>query len=143
VEEYQLKAKFLTGLPQELELFETLCATRKDGCVRLQRHLCAAYASSAQYFGIALRLARTRIGDRESACHPRRSEVYRLRVTLGPTVRHMEHPRIAAGAANGGSGVLVAEVELDERRLSFCATRATVRAHLDARVEGRRGARRV
>jgi para-aminobenzoate synthetase/4-amino-4-deoxychorismate lyase len=48
--ECRLKAGFLTGLPNEFELFETIYATREDGCRHLERHLARLRASSA-YFG--------------------------------------------------------------------------------------------
>jgi hypothetical protein len=37
--ECQLKAKFLTGLPAQFELFETMYATREQGCRYWTRHL--------------------------------------------------------------------------------------------------------
>jgi para-aminobenzoate synthetase/4-amino-4-deoxychorismate lyase len=52
-DEYQeclQKARFLTGLAQEFTLFETMHATRDDGCRHLGRHL-ARLAASARYFG--------------------------------------------------------------------------------------------
>ncbi|MDC8757783.1 aminodeoxychorismate synthase component I [Janthinobacterium fluminis] len=54
--ECQLKARFLTGLPNDFELFETLHATR-DGCRHIERHL-ARLAASARYFGFDCDLAR-------------------------------------------------------------------------------------
>jgi len=53
-DEYQeclQKARFLTGLPQEFTLFETMHATRDHGCRHLERHL-ARLAASARYFGL-------------------------------------------------------------------------------------------
>ena len=44
------KARFLTGLPQEFTLFETMHATRGQGCRHLARHL-ARLRASAAYFG--------------------------------------------------------------------------------------------
>lgn len=52
-DEYQeclQKARFLTGLPQEFTLFETMHASRAAGCRHLERHL-ARLAASARYFG--------------------------------------------------------------------------------------------
>jgi len=49
-EECRLKAAFLTGLPAEFALFETMYATRADGCRHLDRHL-RRLAASARYFG--------------------------------------------------------------------------------------------
>ncbi|WP_300750556.1 aminodeoxychorismate synthase component I [Janthinobacterium sp.] len=48
--ECQLKARFLTGLVNEFELFETLYASRQDGCRQQERHL-VRLAASAAYFG--------------------------------------------------------------------------------------------
>jgi para-aminobenzoate synthetase/4-amino-4-deoxychorismate lyase len=48
--ECRLKARFLTGLPNEFDIFETMYATREDGCRHLERHLARLRASSA-YFG--------------------------------------------------------------------------------------------
>ncbi|MES2258841.1 MAG: aminodeoxychorismate synthase component I [Pseudomonadota bacterium] len=64
--ECRLKARFLTGLPNDFELFETMYATREDGVRHLQRHL-HRLAASARYFGFAHddAVARARIG---SAC---------------------------------------------------------------------------
>ena len=50
--ECQLKARFLTGLTNDFELFETLHASRADGCRQQERHLARLAASSA-YFGFA------------------------------------------------------------------------------------------
>ncbi len=47
--ECQLKARFLTGLPNEFEIFETMRATGA-GCAQLARHLARMQASAA-YFG--------------------------------------------------------------------------------------------
>ncbi len=51
-EECRIKARFLTGLLQEFELFETMRATRVHGCRHLQRHL-QRLRASATYFGFA------------------------------------------------------------------------------------------
>lgn len=50
--ECQLKAKFLTGLAPQFSLFETMHASRLQGCRHLGRHL-QRLRSSAQYFGFA------------------------------------------------------------------------------------------
>jgi len=47
--ECRLKARFLTGLANGFELFETMYATREDGCRHLERHL-ARLRASAAYF---------------------------------------------------------------------------------------------
>ena len=48
--ECRLKAGFLTGLPNDFEIFETIHATRAEGCRHLERHL-ARLRASAAYFG--------------------------------------------------------------------------------------------
>lgn len=50
--ECQLKARFLTGLSNDFELFETMQATRESGPRHLERHL-QRLAASARYFGFA------------------------------------------------------------------------------------------
>jgi para-aminobenzoate synthetase/4-amino-4-deoxychorismate lyase len=50
--ECQLKARFLTGLSNDFELFETMYATREAGVRHLERHL-HRIAGSARYFGFA------------------------------------------------------------------------------------------
>lgn len=50
--ECQLKARFLTGLSNDFELFETMAATREAGPRHLERHL-QRLESSARYFGFA------------------------------------------------------------------------------------------
>lgn len=50
--ECQLKARFLTGLSNDFELFETLYATRETGARHVERHLRRLQAS-ARYFGFA------------------------------------------------------------------------------------------
>ncbi|GGC09676.1 para-aminobenzoate synthase [Pseudoduganella buxea] len=50
--ECRLKARFLTGLTNDFELFETMHATREQGVRHVERHL-ARLAASAQYFGFA------------------------------------------------------------------------------------------
>jgi para-aminobenzoate synthetase/4-amino-4-deoxychorismate lyase len=49
-QECRLKAAFLTGMPHQFSLFETMHATRADGCHHLERHL-QRLRSSAEYFG--------------------------------------------------------------------------------------------
>jgi len=48
--ECQLKARFLTGLSNDFELFETMHATRETGVRHLERHV-QRLAASAHYFG--------------------------------------------------------------------------------------------
>jgi para-aminobenzoate synthetase/4-amino-4-deoxychorismate lyase len=50
--ECQLKARFLTGLSNDFDLFETMYATREQGPRNLERHL-QRLSESARYFGFA------------------------------------------------------------------------------------------
>jgi para-aminobenzoate synthetase/4-amino-4-deoxychorismate lyase len=50
IAECRLKASFLTELPHEFELLETIYATRDEGCRHLDRHL-QRLARSAAWFG--------------------------------------------------------------------------------------------
>nr|WP_314858667.1 aminodeoxychorismate synthase component I [uncultured Undibacterium sp.] len=79
--ECQLKAKFLTGLQAEFELFETMHATQADGCRHLERHL-QRLKRSADFFGFVF--DRTKIiGELQTCCASFASETaYRLRLGL-------------------------------------------------------------
>ena len=59
--ECRLKAAFLTGLPNAFEIFETMYATREDGCRHLERHLARLQASCA-WFGYPFDDALVRAG---------------------------------------------------------------------------------
>lgn len=51
--ESKLKASFLTGLPAQFALFETMHGSREEGCRHLDRHL-GRLAVSAAYFGMTI-----------------------------------------------------------------------------------------
>jgi len=80
--ECRLKARFLTGLPNEFELFETIKASWQDGPRHLDLHLARIGASSA-YFGLPFDAvaADTLVRD---ACLglPPEGGLYRLRLAL-------------------------------------------------------------
>ncbi|RZI43408.1 aminodeoxychorismate synthase component I [Herbaspirillum sp. HC18] len=81
IAECRLKASFLTGLPNEFELLETMHATRGEGCRHLDLHLRRLHASAA-YFGFACDEAaiRKRV---EQACAAFESEApHRMRLAL-------------------------------------------------------------
>jgi para-aminobenzoate synthetase/4-amino-4-deoxychorismate lyase len=79
--ECQLKAKFLTGLQPEFELFETMHATQRDGCRHLERHL-QRLSNSADFFGFAFE--RRKIDNELQACCAKldNDTAYRLRLGL-------------------------------------------------------------
>ncbi len=79
--ECQLKARFLTGLSHDFELFETLHASRLHGCRQQERHL-ARLEASARYFGFAWDKAAA-ITALHSACATRPDDApFRLRLAL-------------------------------------------------------------
>ncbi|WP_246860525.1 aminodeoxychorismate synthase component I [Noviherbaspirillum sp. UKPF54] len=79
--ECALKAAFLTGLPNEFELLETIYATRKGGCRHLDLHL-QRLSASARYFGFQYDQSRVRAALR-GTCDALPPEVpHRLRLAL-------------------------------------------------------------
>jgi para-aminobenzoate synthetase / 4-amino-4-deoxychorismate lyase len=78
--ECRLKAGFLTGLPQGFELFETMHATREEGCRHLDLHL-RRLCSSAAYFGFAHDEESIRDSVRQ-ACASLAPGAHRMRLAL-------------------------------------------------------------
>ena len=78
--ECQLKARFLTGLRHEFQLFETMHATHAEGCRHLDRHL-QRLRASAQHFGFSCDEIRIRETVRD-ACAALPAGPHRLRLTL-------------------------------------------------------------
>jgi len=76
--ECQLKARFLTGLPNEFEIFETLHASREHGCRHRAQHL-ARMGASAHYFGFTFDGAEKAL---DAACAALPPGVSRLRFAL-------------------------------------------------------------
>jgi para-aminobenzoate synthetase/4-amino-4-deoxychorismate lyase len=81
--ECRLKARFLTGMENDFTLFETIHATRADGCRHLERHLARLGASSA-YFGrpFDAETARAVLDAAVAALPP--AGAHRLRLAQGP-----------------------------------------------------------
>jgi len=79
--ECRLKARFLTGLSNDFELFETMQATRDKGCRHLSLHL-QRLRASATYFGFVFdEVAIT--GKVKQACESLDSQdEYRMRLSL-------------------------------------------------------------
>src|SRR5476649_335635 len=91
--ECQLKARFLTGLVNEFELFETLYASRADGCRQQERHL-VRLARSAAYFGFVWDANAARAAL-QTACAARLDDApFRLRLAL----RHDGRFTVQSGA---------------------------------------------
>lgn len=80
-EECRLKARFLTGMPGEFELFETIYATRAEGCRHLERHL-QRLQRSADYFGFACDASRIRTLLRNVCAGLAENLACRLRLAL-------------------------------------------------------------
>jgi para-aminobenzoate synthetase/4-amino-4-deoxychorismate lyase len=81
--ECRLKAGFLTGLANGFELFETMYATREDGCRHLERHLARLQASS-DYFGYPFSPELARAGAHAASAVLAPGVPHRLRLTLAP-----------------------------------------------------------
>ncbi|MFS2005754.1 aminodeoxychorismate synthase component I [Duganella sp. CT11-25] len=83
--ECQLKARFLTGLQNDFEIFETMRATPGGGVRHRERHL-KRLAASAAYFGFAWdAAAASAYLDTACAMLAPSSPVYRLRLALSPS----------------------------------------------------------
>ena len=78
--ECQLKARFLTGLANDFDIFETMHATREHGCRHGGMHL-ARMQASARYFGFAFNLNAAQAAM-DTACAALPDGVYRLRLAL-------------------------------------------------------------
>jgi para-aminobenzoate synthetase / 4-amino-4-deoxychorismate lyase len=81
--ECQLKARFLTGLPNEFTLFETVRASYEDGPRHLDAHL-DRIAASCAYFGFAFdrAVANALVVD---ACLALPPGLHRVRLAAGPS----------------------------------------------------------
>ncbi len=81
--ECRLKASFLTGLPNDFEIFETIYATRADGCRHLERHL-ARLGASAAYFGHPFNAELARNAALEACAALPDDMPHRVRLALRP-----------------------------------------------------------
>lgn len=80
--ECRLKARFLTGLANQFDIFETMAATRADGCRHLERHL-ARLQASCDYFGHPVDPGRARAAALQ-ACADLPDGPQRLRLAVRP-----------------------------------------------------------
>ncbi len=82
--ECQLKARFLTGLPNELEIFETLRASWDDGCRHIEQHL-DRLQGSCRHFGLAFdRVAAQSLLEETCLALPP-GQLHRLRLSVQAT----------------------------------------------------------
>jgi para-aminobenzoate synthetase/4-amino-4-deoxychorismate lyase len=79
--ECRLKARFLTELPSDFELFETMHATRTDGCRHLDRHL-HRLRMSAGYFGFDFDETKVLAAVSDACARLPSNDAHRLRLTL-------------------------------------------------------------
>jgi len=79
--ECNLKARFLTGLENDVELFETLRASSDEGCRHRARHL-ARMAQSARYFGMPFDQALAHAALDSACAGFAPGQLYRLRLSL-------------------------------------------------------------
>ncbi|MES2743194.1 MAG: aminodeoxychorismate synthase component I [Pseudomonadota bacterium] len=126
--ECRLKARFLTGLTQQFALFETLHASRAEGCRHRARHL-ARLAASAAYFGFAFD-PQAACAALERACAALTADTaFRLRLTLEQNGALNVHSA-ALTALTQPVGLLLAERPTDSDAL-FLRHKSTVRARYD------------
>jgi para-aminobenzoate synthetase/4-amino-4-deoxychorismate lyase len=79
--ECQLKARFLTGLQHSFELFETMHATREQGCRHWDRHLQRLRASAA-FFRLVFDEEKITEGVREACVQLPAGVPHRMRLAL-------------------------------------------------------------
>ena len=81
-DECKLKARFLTSLPNQFELFETLRADSEDGYRHLALHL-ARLVASADYFGFPCDIGQARALLEQTRLGLAAGQRYRVRLALG------------------------------------------------------------
>jgi para-aminobenzoate synthetase/4-amino-4-deoxychorismate lyase len=79
-----LKARFLTGLGNEFEIFETLRASRIEGCRHLEQHL-DRLAASCRYFGYPFETGAARAALIEACLAMTPGQLHRLRLSVLPS----------------------------------------------------------
>ncbi|MDK6079117.1 aminodeoxychorismate synthase component I [Massilia varians] len=81
--ECQLKARFLTDLPNEFEIFETLRASWDDGCRHVEQHL-DRLAASCRYFGYPFDYGAARAALNDACLALPHGQLHRLRLAVAP-----------------------------------------------------------
>jgi para-aminobenzoate synthetase/4-amino-4-deoxychorismate lyase len=127
--ECALKARFLTGLQNEFEIFETVRASREDGCRHLDLHL-ARIGASCAYFGFPFDAgsAHAMLDDACAALEP--GVLHRLRLS----VDHRGQLTLQAGvlaALREPVRVVLADEATDSADL-FLRHKTSVRSRYDA-----------
>jgi para-aminobenzoate synthetase/4-amino-4-deoxychorismate lyase len=127
--ECRLKARFLTGLPNTFEIFETMFATREDGCRHLERHLARLRASSA-YFGYPFTEELARAGAIAASAVLPPDTPHRLRLALQPDGEIVVHTAPLAPLAEPVE-VLLSDEPVDSSAL-FARHKTSIRSRYDA-----------
>ncbi|SFU45272.1 aminodeoxychorismate synthase component I [Pseudoduganella namucuonensis] len=127
--ECALKARFLTGLSNDFELFETMYATREDGVRHLERHL-ARLAASARYFGYAHdeAAARAHVALAVAAMAP--ATPTRLRLALNQAGAYSAQQGALAPLAEPVRALLAADATSADEL--FLRHKTTIRTRYDA-----------
>jgi para-aminobenzoate synthetase/4-amino-4-deoxychorismate lyase len=128
--ECKLKARFLTGLSNDFDLFETIKASWQDGPRHLELHL-ARMAASARYFGRPFdeSAAQTRVRDACLGLAPE-SGVHRLRLALGADGA-LTITTAPLAPLHEPVGVLLADTPTDSNDI-FLRHKTSVRSRYDA-----------
>jgi para-aminobenzoate synthetase/4-amino-4-deoxychorismate lyase len=127
--ECRLKARFLTGLPNTFEIFETIYATREDGCRHLERHLARLQASAA-YFGYPFTEELARAGAIAACAVLPANTPHRLRLALQPDGEIVVHTAPLA-PIEGPVEVLLSDEPVDSTAL-FARHKTNIRSRYDA-----------
>jgi len=127
--ECRLKAGFLTGLPNGFQIFETMVATREEGCRHLERHLARLRASSA-YFGYPFAEELARAGAIAASAVLPTGTPHRLRLALQPDGEVVVHTAPLT-PLEGPVEVLLSSEPVDSSAL-FARHKTTIRSRYDA-----------
>lgn len=127
--ECRLKARFLTGLPNECEIFETLRASWDDGCRHVEQHL-DRLAASCRYFGHPFDVGAARAVLNEACLALPPGQLHRLRLS----VRHDGELALQAAplAPLGEPVLLLLESETTQSGDLFLRHKTSVRSRYDA-----------
>jgi para-aminobenzoate synthetase/4-amino-4-deoxychorismate lyase len=126
--ECRLKARFLTGLAPQFELFETMYATREDGCRHWDRHL-ARIGASAAYFGHPWNEGLAHVRAQEACAALAPGLAHRLRLALQPDGEIVVQSGVLAPLAEP-VGLLIAEAPVESGSL-FARHKTGVRSRYD------------
>jgi para-aminobenzoate synthetase/4-amino-4-deoxychorismate lyase len=127
--ECRLKARFLTELPNTFEIFETIYATREEGCRHLERHLSRLQASSA-YFGYPFTEELARAGAIAACAVLPAGVPHRLRLALQADGEIIVHSAPLAPLA-GPVDLLMSDEPVDSSAL-FARHKTNIRSRYDA-----------